>query len=57
MFVLLARDPLAPELVRQWAYQRWDRDEQRDLLKCAEALDCALAMEQWRITNPPEKKP
>ena len=55
MFVLLARDPLAPELVRQWAFRRWH--EGKDLPKAVEALNCANAMDNWRLANPPEPKP
>ena len=46
MFILLARDPDAPALVRQWAKARWDRGERQE--KIAEADACAKAMEDWR---------
>jgi hypothetical protein len=46
MFVLLARDPLAPTLVRMWASQRWQEHE--NPAKVAEARACAEAMEMWR---------
>lgn len=49
MFVLLARDPHAPELVRQWAEHRsyggYDPE------KVAEAFACADAMDAWRAAN------
>ena len=45
MFVLLARDPYAPTLVRIWA------DTERrfgSASKALEAQNCAAAMEAWR---------
>lgn len=54
VFVLLARDDLAPDLVRQWAERRMALGE--DQRKVSEAFDCADAMEQWRRDNVPEKK-
>lgn len=50
MFVLLARDPIAPFVVRTWA-------RVRDILhgaspKVDEALDCADRMEEWRRSHP-----
>jgi hypothetical protein len=56
MFVLLARDPLAPDLVREWARRRSMRHED-DITKIAEALCCADEMAEWRLANPPEPKP
>lgn len=47
MFVLLARDPLAPMLVERWARIRRDEMDE-DPAKVAEAFDCAAAMRQWR---------
>jgi hypothetical protein len=47
MFVLLARDPWAPHLVRAWA-MHMGRDNGCDEEKIAEALACAAAMEAWR---------
>lgn len=53
-FVLLARDPLAPLLVRAWARKYAERKgvdpspiatHEQD--KFNEALDCADAMERW----------
>lgn len=56
MFVLLARDPNAPQLVRQWATHRaveilYGRRPENDKQMCKEALDCADAMEAWRRIN------
>jgi hypothetical protein len=65
MFVLLARDPHAPYLVRQWAQARGmmllqqyggradlGSDEARQI---KEAFDCADAMDVWRKKNRPGK--
>lgn len=49
MFVLLARDKHAPELVRQWAQLRLADGE--DARKVAEATICADRMERWRKEN------
>jgi hypothetical protein len=54
MFVLLARDPMAPDLVREWVLRRTLAG---DTQKIVEALACADAMEQWRLANQPEPKP
>ena len=59
MFVLLARDPLAPELIRNWAYQRTTKltEGGRKILtlkqaaKIHEALQCADNMDAWRKEN------
>jgi hypothetical protein len=61
MFVLLARDPQAPGLVRQWAHDRELRiaiGEYRELTEdekrqVDEAMECANAMEAWRKENRP----
>src|SRR5271167_4124368 len=45
-FTLLARDPMAPVLIRMWAAQRWA--EHDDPEKIAEARACADAMDRWR---------
>lgn len=58
MFVLLARDESAPDLVESWARlrklriagERPDRAE-RDLEKVNEALECAAAMRRWHAKN------
>lgn len=47
MFVLLARDPQAPGVVRHWACERILAGEE-DLAKIREALTCASNMEEWR---------
>jgi hypothetical protein len=46
MFVLLARDKHAPQLVELWAGQRASEGE--DPAKVEEALKCAKAMRKWR---------
>lgn len=56
MFVLLARDRQAPDLVWQWAQTRLDqlRDGLRsmdDLPQVMEAFACAAAMKKWREAN------
>lgn len=51
MFVLLARDPLAPILVEQWAESR----KETDPLKAHEAKVCAAAMREWQRANRPDK--
>lgn len=49
MFVLLARDPLAPELVRQWAAKRAGSTGLTE--KVTEALKAADEMDEWRAKN------
>lgn len=51
MFVLLARDPAAPTLVRNWADHRLLNGE--DTAMVNEALNCADAMEVWFMVNRP----
>lgn len=56
MFVLLARDPAAPGLVRNWARQREDQiirgsRPASDMGKVNEARQCADRMERWREAN------
>jgi hypothetical protein len=56
MFILLARDPFAPELVVAWADQRHTdivngRRGETDIPMIEEALACARAMADWRIAN------
>lgn len=46
LFVLRAKDPSAPSLVRLWASRQEMTEENSDKLR--EALDCADAMERWR---------
>lgn len=47
MFVLLARDPMAPDVVRYWAM--WRELSGADAAKVDEARACARAMEDWRV--------
>lgn len=68
MFVLLARDPWAPDLVEEWAVKRM-RDIAlgirpfSDLSMVDEAQSCARNMREWRKKNegiwrkPPQEKP
>lgn len=51
MFILLARDRTAPDLVDLWADAREGDDEDAD--KIAEARQCAENMRQWRRENRP----
>lgn len=58
MFVLLARDPLAPGLVLKWAQQRQalihnGLKPASDQQKVAEAEACARAMLDWHKANRP----
>lgn len=54
MFVLLARDPMAPRLVEQWAREReWAGEKPA---KVDEARQCAHAMRQWTAGGPEERK-
>jgi len=51
MFVLLARDPKAADLVRMWAALREGNshgDTFKDAAKIREAMQCADAMDEWR---------
>lgn len=50
MFVLLARDPDAPQLLRAWATLREDRGEDPD--RVAEVRDIATEMERYRALTP-----
>jgi hypothetical protein len=56
MFILLARDPIAPELVDQWATERHDAIERgdrpaSDMAMVTEAYSCARSMYEWRRDN------
>ena len=53
MFVLLARDKRAPDLVRRWAVERLGgaSESKEDVSKAHEAFECAAAMEEWRKKN------
>jgi hypothetical protein len=46
MFVLLARDPIAADLVRKWAARRASATGASP--KVVEALRCADEMDEWR---------
>lgn len=60
IFTLRANDPLAPLLVRRWAYLYKSRKEKADAYgsdahsKYMEAHDCATAMERWKKEQPEE---
>lgn len=49
MFVLLARDPMAPILVRLWADMR--SHAAGNPSKVAEARACADGMVKWRVNS------
>lgn len=56
MFILLARDALASELVDEWARRRWQQiargeKPKTDLPMCKEAHDCAYEMRSWYTAN------
>lgn len=56
MFLVLARDPSAPALVRGWAQRREQEiidgtRPQTDLPMVREAFDCASEMVKWRLEN------
>lgn len=53
MFILLARDPQAPDLVRQWARDRHFSAQGEEGQQVNEALLCAGAMDVWRAKNRP----
>jgi hypothetical protein len=55
MFVLLARDPLAPILVKMWAELREESTSGDDDV-IDEARECADAMERWRKRHRPGKR-
>lgn len=53
MFVLLARDPMAPSLLRFWADAReQSAKDARDMAKAEDARECAGAMERWAADHP-----
>jgi len=52
IFVLLARDRMAPKVVRAWVHEARAHGE-KDEEKLAEATACAYAMEQWRLKHRP----
>jgi hypothetical protein len=56
MFVLLARDPSAPDLIDQWATIRQGQiykglRPQSDQALVDEAIQCAANMRYWRVVN------
>ncbi len=56
MFILLARDPQAPALIRKWALERKcdiasGARPASDMGKVFEAEECAKRMELWRLEN------
>ena len=58
MFILLARDPSAPDLVDAWASGRiyqiaTGKKPQSDMVMVEEAQDCAKAMRAWRDAHHP----
>ena len=53
MFVLLARDKQAPELIRRWAADREAAGEDPEIVE--EARECARDCETWRLENRPKK--
>lgn len=55
MFVLLARDELAPEVVEEWAALR-ACTRGRDDPKVREAVECAAAMRRWAEARAEEPK-
>ena len=55
-FLLLARDPVAPVLVRLWVELRRAIDKkEEDAAQRAEALDCRNSMLEWMEKNRPHK--
>lgn len=56
MFILLGRDPAAPDLVRDWADVRQAQIDnghrpQSDMAMVVEARQCADTMRDWRKAN------
>lgn len=56
MFVLLARDPDAPDVVEAWARDRASgiaegKRPPSDVHMVIEAFDCAARMRRWRMNN------
>jgi len=49
IFVLRARDLIAPETVREWAYRAAKAGAPRE--KVVEARACADAMEDWQLEH------
>lgn len=55
-FVLLARDPMAPAIIRRWCAHR-AMDPSTPPEQISEALECASAMEAWRAEHLALEKP
>ncbi|MGI9297124.1 MAG: hypothetical protein ACR2QC_04400 [Gammaproteobacteria bacterium] len=51
MFILLAREITAPDLIRSWVEARKAAGKDDSEAMYAEALACAAAMEKWRAAN------
>lgn len=49
-FLLLASDPIAPKIVRNWAASSINEGIHND--KVPEAFEVAGAMEAWKLKNP-----
>lgn len=56
MFILLARDPLAPLMVEIWAQLRAEASTEDDQALIEEAQECADSMREWRGANRPKKR-
>ena len=60
IFIMLARDELAPEKVRSWAHDYAMKcgidPTPKQNRKINEAYSCADAMEKWRRENPGERR-
>lgn len=56
MFILLARDPLAPILVQLWADLRGAASLEDDSAMIEEAMELSEQMNEWRYTNRPGKR-
>lgn len=56
MFILLARDPLAPLLVEMWAQLRAESSTEDDSAMIEEAEECAESMREWRAEHRPTKR-
>ncbi len=55
IFVLRAKDVLAPSVVRDWAYKALLAGT--PLAKVKEALECSMAMGDWAFKNGGAKAP
>lgn len=51
-FMLLARDPMAPALVRMWCETRKVLDPECPPEKIREAYNVAIQMEDWKDNHP-----